>query len=142
MADVFTKKKRSEVMSKIRATNTKPEIIVRKFLFANGLRFRTHQKKLKGSPDIVLKKHNTVVFVHGCFWHGHESSRCKIARMPKTNKKFWETKIVNNQQRDLRNKRELKKLVWKMITVWECDLRSKRKDKILQSVVNKILKEK
>ena len=141
MADVFTKKKRSEVMSRIRATNTKPEMLVRKFLFVSGFRFRTHQKNLSGSPDIVLKKHNTVVFVHGCFWHGHESSRCKIARMPKSNKQFWKTKIANNQKRDLKNKRLLKKLGWKLITVWECDLRSKRKEKILQTVVNKILKE-
>ena len=141
MADVFTKKKRSEVMSRIRATNTKPEIIVRKYLFANGLRFRTHQKKLKGSPDIVLKKHNTVVFVHGCFWHGHESSRCKIARMPKSNTKFWKTKITNNQTRDMKNKRLLTKQGWKIITVWECNLRGRKKDRTLQTIVDKILKE-
>ena len=142
MADVFTKEKRSEVMGKIRATNTKPEIIVRKHLFSKGFRFRIHQKKLHGNPDIVLKKHNTVILVHGCFWHGHESTRCKIARIPKSNTKFWKEKIAKNRTRDLKNKKLLKKQGWRIITVWECNLRGKKKEKTLHAVVDKILKEK
>jgi DNA mismatch endonuclease, patch repair protein len=138
MADVFSKEKRSEVMSRIRATNTKPELIVRKFLFSKGLRFRLHQKKLPGNPDIVLKKYNTVIFIHGCFWHGHTSSKCKIKRMPKSNISFWENKILTNQNRDKKNHRILKRDGWRIITIWECDLRSKNKDLVLEKLVNKI----
>jgi DNA mismatch endonuclease (patch repair protein) len=137
MADVFTKRKRSDVMSKIRAKNTKPEIVVRKFLFAHGYRYRIHQKKLAGNPDIVLKKYNAIILVNGCFWHGHK--RCKISRAPKTQKNYWIPKIENNIKRDFRNRRKLKKLGWNVITVWECQLVKSKQEKTLQVLLNKIL---
>lgn len=121
MADVFTAEKRSEVMSKIRSTDTKPELTVRKFLHSQGFRFRTYQKNLPGKPDVVLRKHNAVVFVNGCFWHGHKP--CKIFRMPRTHNRYWNLKIEHNLQRDRRNKRELKTLGWRVFVVWECQLK-------------------
>jgi len=142
MSDVFTKEKRSEVMSKIRATNTKPELIVRHFLFSQGFRYRIHQKDLAGNPDIVLKKHNTLIFVNGCFWHGHTSQNCKISRIPKSNSVFWETKIDNNKKRDAKNRRILKKQGWNLITIWECKLNGKNRENTLNTIVDKILKEK
>jgi DNA mismatch endonuclease, patch repair protein len=139
MADVFTKKKRSEVMSKIKSGNTKPEMIVRSFLFQNGFRYRLHQKDLPGRPDIVLRKYKTVIFVQGCFWHGHTAEKCKIVRTPKSNISFWTNKINTNKTRDARNLRALKKLGWTVHFIWECDLRSKKRDKILITLVNKII---
>jgi len=138
MADVFTKKKRSEVMSKIRASNTKPELIVRKFLFSQDFRYRIHQKSLPGKPDIVLKKYNTVIFVNGCFWHGHKNKNCTIFKMPKSNQNYWIPKIENNIYNDAQKKKLLKRLGWRVIVIWECQLK-KRLHKTLQSVVNKIL---
>ena len=138
MADVFTPEKRSEVMSKIRATNTKPELIVRQFLFHSGLRYRIHQKKMPGNPDIVLKKYNTAIFIHGCFWHGHKSKSCKISRMPKSNISFWENKITTNQLRDARSLKALKKQGWRTFTVWECEIKGKDSLKVLNRLVNKI----
>lgn len=139
MADVFTKKKRSEVMCRIRATNTKPELIVRKFLFSHGFRYRIHQKNLPAKPDIVLKKYNTVILINGCFWHGHRNKNCKIFKMPKSKQSYWVPKIKNNIYKDLQKKNSLKKLGWKVIVVWECRLKKRRLDRTLQSVVNKIL---
>ena len=116
-ADVFSKKKRSEVMSLIRSQNTKPELYVRSFLHKQGYRFRLHQKKLPGSPDIVLKKHKVVINVNGCFWHHHECGNYKI---PKTNRKFWLIKFQNNKKRDRLNSLKLRKLGWKVYKIWEC----------------------
>lgn len=137
MADVFTKKKRSEVMSKIRSTNTKPELIVRKYLFSKGFRFRIHQKNLPGKPDIVLKQHNTVVLVNGCFWHGHEN--CKIFKMPQTKQSYWKPKIKNNINKDFQNRKVLHKLGWNVIVVWECQLKKSKLERTLQKIVDKIL---
>jgi DNA mismatch endonuclease, patch repair protein len=139
MADVFTKKKRSDVMSRIRAKNTKPELLVRTFLFSKGFRYRLHQSSLPGKPDIILKKYRTVIFVNGCFWHGHTISSCKIARFPKSNVKFWRDKIVYNQKRHKKNLSLLKKDGWKVLTIWECQLRGKKASKSLCTLVNKIL---
>ena len=136
MTDIFTKQKRSEIMSKIRAKNTKPEMIVRHFLFSQGFRFRLHQKNLPGSPDIVLKKHKTVIIVNGCFWHGHNN--CSIFKIPKTRVKFWTSKIERNKARDISDKKALKKLGWKVIIVWECQLRKYKLEKTLNSIVNRI----
>ena len=119
-ADVFSKKKRSEVMSLIRSKNTKPELYVRSFLHTKGYRFRLHQKNLPGSPDIVLKKHNVVINVNGCFWHHHKCGRYKI---PKTNKKFWLNKLNKNNARDEINTKKLRKLGWKVYKIWECKLK-------------------
>ena len=122
MTDIFPKHKRSEIMSKISGKETKPEILVRKFLFANGFRFRKNDKRYPGKPDIVLPKYRTVIFVHGCFWHGHN---CPAGKLPETNKKFWTEKISGNIERDKKNKKELKKLGWNVITIWQCELQNK-----------------
>lgn len=140
MADVWDKRKRSEVMSRIRSMNTKPELLVRKFLFSQGFRYRLHDKKLPSRPDIKLSKYKCLIFVHGCFWHGH--ANCKNYVMPKTNKKFWYGKIETNIKRDKKNLRELKRAGWKIIVVWECQLKIKRREKILNNLVNKILSDK
>ena len=142
MADVFTRKKRSEVMSRIRAKNTKPELLVRKYLFSSGLRYRIHQKSLPGQPDIVLKKFNVIVIVNGCFWHGHTKKTCKVSRMPKSNNNYWKNKILQNQARDLKNLRKLRKAGWKIFVIWECQLRGKNKEKTLSTLVDKIVKTK
>lgn len=136
MADVHSKKIRSYNMSRIKGRNTKPEILIRKFLFSKGLRFRLHAKNLPGKPDIVLPKYKTVIFVHGCFWHGH--SNCKYFVMPKTRRSFWEKKIFGNKEKDLRSLKILRKLGWKSITVWECQLKSKEIDKTLTGLIDKI----
>ena len=121
MADIKTPEERSRNMAAIRGKDTKPEMIVRKYLFSRGLRFRVQVRKLPGNPDIVLPKYKTVIFVNGCFWHGHEG--CKYYRLPKSNIEFWEQKIKNNVFRDGRNENELKSLGWRVIRVWECDIR-------------------
>lgn len=112
-------------MAAIKSKNTKPELTVRKFLFARGLRYRVNNRKLPGSPDIVLKKYRTVVFIDGCFWHGHEG--CKYYRPPKTNTDFWRHKIAMNIARDYANGVDLRLAGWKVIRVWECDIRTKAK---------------
>ena len=113
---------RSRNMSAIKSKNTKPEIAVRKLLHSMGYRFRLHRKDLPGSPDIVLPKYKTFIFVHGCFWHRHEN--CKYASTPKTRKEFWENKFNKNIKRDKNNFKELKKLNWKVLVIWECELNS------------------
>lgn len=100
--------------------DTKPELLVRSGLHRLGLRFRIHVKGLPGHPDIVLKKHRAVVFVHGCFWHGHKDRACKLARTPKSNVEFWRKKVAGNQKRDQRVHRELKNLGWRVFIIWEC----------------------
>lgn len=117
--DIFTPKERSAVMSKIRGKNTKPEIILRKALFARGFRYRLHGK-LPGKPDIVLRKYKTVIFVNGCFWHGHEN--CKYATLPKSNTIFWQEKLLANQRRDQLHRLQLETEGWNVLTVWECEI--------------------
>lgn len=123
MADVMTPEQRSRCMAAIKGKDTKPELIVRKYLFSRGLRFRVQVRKLSGNPDIVLPKYKTVIFVNGCFWHGHEG--CKYFRLPKSNVEFWEAKIERNVARDVRNEVALKALGWRVVRVWECELRNK-----------------
>ncbi len=119
--DVFTKEKRSEVMRAVKGRDTKPEVALRKKLHALGFRYRLNVKDLPGKPDLVFPKHKTVVFVHGCFWHGH---RCKRGnRQPKQNADYWKEKIARNKARDKKNAKELEKLGWRVITVWECELK-------------------
>ena len=136
MADVHNKKTRSYNMSQIRSRDTKPELLVRKFLFANGLRFRLHDKKLPGKPDIILPKLQTAVFVHGCFWHGH--TNCKYFVVPKTRTKWWLTKINSNKANDEKEVKALRKVGWKVITVWECNLKPTKIEKTLFSLLKKI----
>lgn len=122
MADVMTTEQRSRCMAAIKGKDTKPELIVRKYLFSRGLRFRVQVRKLSGNPDIVLPKYKTVIFVNGCFWHGHEG--CKYFRLPKSNVEFWEAKIERNVARDVRNEAELKALGWRVVRVWECEIKT------------------
>ena len=121
-------------MAAIRGKDTKPEILVRKFLFSKGLRYRLNNRKLPGSPDIVLKKYKTVIFVDGCFWHGHEG--CKYFRLPKSNTPFWEAKITRNIERDKETTQALTALGWKVISIWECELRNKSNR---EAALNKLL---
>lgn len=135
--DIWDKNKRSEVMSKIRSKNTKPEITLRKALFAKGFRYRINDKSLPGKPDIVLPKYKTIIFVQGCFWHGHEN--CKIAHIPKSNTEFWENKIKRNKERDKRNKLELATLGWSVIEVWECEIIQRKEFPfLLEKVITKL----
>jgi len=120
MADVHSKAVRSYNMSRIKGKDTKPEILVRRFLHANGFRFRLHVKKLPGKPDIVLPKYRTVIFVHGCFWHGHKG--CKYFVIPKTRTEWWLNKINRNIFNDTKAIKALKKEGWKVIVLWECGL--------------------
>jgi len=137
MTDIYSKQKRSEIMSKISGKETKPEILVRKFLFANGFRFRKNDKKLPGKPDIVLPKYKIVIFVHGCFWHGHKG--CSKAIKPSTNKDFWNAKIEKNRIRDKKVQETLKEIGWKVIVIWECQLRNQELLKqTLSKVINRI----
>jgi DNA mismatch endonuclease (patch repair protein) len=136
MSDIFSKRKRSDIMSHISGKETKPEILVRKFLFASGFRFRKNVKDLPGKPDIVLPKYKTVIFIHGCFWHGHT---CKRGALPTTNVEFWKTKICGNVERDKRNTLELEKCDWKIIVIWQCEiknieLRNKRLAKLVSEI--------
>ena len=136
MADVHSKKTRSYNMSRIRSKNTKPEIIVRKFLFSQGFRYRLHDKKLPGKPDIVLPKYKTIIFVNGCFWHGHKN--CKYFVLPKTRSEWWENKIKSNQLRDINNKRKIKNIGWNVIVIFECRLKKNNMYNTLTALSDKI----
>ncbi len=136
MADIHNKETRSYNMSQVKGKNTKPEMLVRKFLFSKGLRFRLHDKKLPGKPDIVLKKYRTVIFVNGCFWHGHKD--CKYAKLPESNKEFWQKKIDRNIELDEINKIRLSEAGWKVIELWQCDLKKDKTEKTLQVLADKI----
>jgi DNA mismatch endonuclease (patch repair protein) len=133
MADVHSKEIRSFNMSRIKGKDTKPEIMVRKFLFSNGIRYRLHDKKLPGKPDMVFPKYKKVVFIHGCFWHGHEN--CKYFVVPKTRTEWWLNKINNNKKKDIESVYALRKLGWKVIIIWECELKPNNKDKKLKSTL-------
>lgn len=126
---------RSRNMAAIRGKDTAPELAVRRILHAMGLRFRLHRKDLPGRPDIVLPKHRTVVFVHGCFWHRHEG--CRYTRTPKTRQEFWQTKFAANVDRDRRNRTNLQQLGWRVIVVWECELR--KSDNLREKLINSFL---
>lgn len=132
--DVHDKKTRSYNMSRIKSKNTKPEEIVRKYLFSKGFRYRKNDKRLPGTPDIVLPKYKTVIFVNGCFWHGHKD--CRYFVVPKTNTDFWLKKINTNIERDKRKQEALKELGWNVIVVWECELKKQSRDITLNSIAN------
>ena len=121
MADIKSKEERSYNMSQIRGKDTKPEELVRKYLFSKGFRYRKNDRRLPGTPDIVLPKYKTVIFVNGCFWHGHQG--CKYFVWPQNNADFWKRKIETNIQRDERKQAQLRELGWKVIVIWECQLR-------------------
>jgi DNA mismatch endonuclease (patch repair protein) len=136
MADVHDKATRSFNMSRIKSKNTKPEILVRKFLHAQGFRFKLHDKKLPGKPDIVLPKYKTVIFVHGCFWHGHK--HCKYFIVPKTRTEWWLNKINSNIANDVKTVKALKKESWKIINLWECDLKPAKLERTLSILLKKL----
>ncbi|MDR0605469.1 MAG: very short patch repair endonuclease [Bacteroidales bacterium] len=131
--DIWSKEKRSEVMAKIRSKNTEPEMMLRKALFAKGFCYRINYNKLSGKPDIVFPKYKTVIFVHGCFWHGHDN--CKIAHIPKSNTEFWEHKIMINQERDKSNEMKIVSSGWKALTFWECEIPKKTIESVLESII-------
>jgi DNA mismatch endonuclease (patch repair protein) len=123
-------------MSQIKATNTKPEMLVRKFLHANGFRYTLHNKKLPGKPDIVLPKHKTIIYINGCFWHGH--SNCKYYVVPKTRTDWWLNKINTNKANDEKAVKALKKEGWKVIIVWECKLKPSKAERTLKGLLKNI----
>lgn len=139
MADVHTPEVRSYNMSHIKGKDTKPEVIVRKYLFSQGFRYRKNDPRLPGKPDIVLPKYKTVIFVNGCFWHKHEG--CKYFVWPKSNTDFWKKKISDTVERDNREYRQLEDLGWRIIVVWECELKSKVQKERLERLCHEIRKD-
>lgn len=133
MSDIMTPEQRSRCMSHIHSKNTKPEILVRKELFRRGYRYRINVSNLPGKPDIVLPKYKTVIFVNGCFWHGHEG--CKYFVLPKTNAVFWENKIRQTQQRDASAILALHNIGWKIIVIWECELLSEMYTETIKKII-------
>jgi len=136
MADKHSKEVRSYNMSRIKGKNTKPEMLVRKYLHASGFRYRLHSKNLPGKPDIVLPKYKTVIFVHGCFWHGHKD--CKYFIVPKTNTDFWLNKINGNIINDKKVISALKKEGWKVFVVWGCELKNGKTERTITKLVRNI----
>ena len=120
--DSLSPTERSKIMARVRSANTRPELFVRKLIFALGYRYRLHAKELPGHPDIVFRKLRKIIFVHGCFWHRHAS--CALARFPKSRQDFWIPKLEGNRRRDERSKRALQGEGWKVLTVWECQLKN------------------
>ncbi|MDR2038699.1 MAG: DNA mismatch endonuclease Vsr [Bacteroidales bacterium] len=131
--DVFSKSKRSDIMSKVSGKDTKPEILVRKYLFSKGFRYRKNVKNLPGKPDIVFPKYKTIVLIHGCFWHGHHG--CEAAKLPTSNVDYWTKKISSNVKRDIYNIQSLEILGWHVIVIWECELKSSNKANRLEQLV-------
>jgi len=137
MADVHEPETRSYNMSQIQAKDTKPEMLVRKFLHANGFRYRLHVKDLPGKPDLVLPKYNTVIFVHGCFWHAHEN--CKYFTIPKTRTDWWKEKLFGNRKRDEKHIEQLEQSGWNVILVWECELKGDEKLETLKKLAHTLV---
>lgn len=136
MADVYSKEIRSYCMSQIRSKDTKMEILVRKYLFSRGLRYRKNDKRYPGCPDIVFPKYKTIIFLNSCFWHSHEG--CPGFIMPKSKLDYWQPKLERNKQRDAENVYKLKGDGWRVITVWECELKRTMRDERLSSLYNEI----
>ena len=131
--DIYNREKRSEIMSKVRSKNTKPEMLVRRSLHALGYRYRVHVNNLPGKPDIVLSKHKSIIFTNGCFWHQHPG--CKKASLPKTNQEFWRHKLKGNVDRDFITHKKLKLAGWRIITIWECEIENN-----LQGTISQVVK--
>ncbi|MEH0157354.1 very short patch repair endonuclease [Limibacter armeniacum] len=143
MPDKFSSEVRSKIMSSIKGKNTKPELIIRRFLHRYGFRFRLHGKYrgrlLSGKPDIILPKYKTVIFVHGCFWHGHQN--CKYFRLPKSNTEFWRWKIARNRANDIIHKMDLLREGWNVITIWECEIKyNEEKQNVILNKLNGFLR--
>jgi len=138
MADVHSKETRSYNMSRIRGKNTKPELLVRKFLFSRGFRYKIHDKNLPGKPDIVLPKYKTIIFIHGCFWHGHEG--CRSFVIPKTRSDWWLDKINYNKIKHERSESLLTELGWKVLIIWECGLKKATVESTFSKLIISLLK--
>ena len=141
MVDTLSPEQRRLCMSRIAGKNTKPELVIRKALFRQGFRYKLHDKNLPGKPDLVFPEYNAVIFIHGCFWHGHN---CDLFNWPTTNTKFWRKKITGNREADLKNYNYLKKEGWYILTIWGCALKGKKKkplNKIVKSVESWLLYE-
>jgi DNA mismatch endonuclease, patch repair protein len=136
MADVHSSSVRSYNMSRIRSKDTKPELLVRQFLFAKGFRFRLHDKTLPGKPDLVLRKYRTIIFVHGCFWHGHEG--CRYFVMPGTRQTWWEKKIFGNREKDECHVKQLSAMGWKVEIIWACRLKGDLAEVTLNDLVKRL----
>jgi|TARA_B110000116_G_C16737642_1_gene536881 DNA mismatch endonuclease (patch repair protein) len=137
MVDNLTPEKRTEVMKSIISEGTKPELVLRRFLFAEGFRYRKNYKKLPGRPDIVFIKKKIAIFVHGCFWHQHKN--CKITNKPRSNTLFWKEKFAKNLERDKRNQKDLREMGWNTIVIWECEiLDTNRKTRNLSPILNRL----
>jgi len=137
MADMFDRQKRSEIMSKVHSNDTIPEIRVRRLLHSMGYRFRLHRQDLPGKPDIVLPKYKTVIFVHGCFWHG--CPVCRHAQIrPQTNVEYWNKKLDRTMARDKENQARLEELGWRVLVIWECETRKRNEDIFKQKITNSL----
>jgi len=139
MTDNLTQEQRFRNMSRIKSKNTIPELKVRSYLFSKGLRYRIHDSTIQGKPDLVFKKYRTLIFVNGCFWHGHDD--CRYNTIPKTNTMYWTEKIAKNKKRDKLSYKNLSAKGWKVIVIWECELKGKSYDKYLNKVIFRILNE-
>jgi DNA mismatch endonuclease (patch repair protein) len=137
MTDIHNIATRSYNMSKIKGFDTKPEMLVRRFLYSKGIRYRLYQKELPGKPDVTLSKYKTVIFINGCFWHGH--SGCRYFVVPKTKTEWWNDKIQKTIELDKQNKLTLENAGWKIITIWECDLKKAKRDNTLENLYTTIL---
>ena len=136
MADNHDKATRSYTMSRIKSSDTKPELIVRKYLHSKGLRFRLHDKNLPGKPDVVLKKFKTVIFINGCFWHNHEN--CKYGKIPKTKTEWWREKLNKTKERDKKAVEDMKMLGFNVIVIWECSLEKDKREETLENLIIKL----
>lgn len=137
MADVHDSATRSYNMSRIRNKDTRPEILVRKFLFANGFRYRLNDKKLPGKPDLVLPKYKTVIFVNGCFWHGHEN--CKYFKLPATRMEWWKEKIEGNIKNDIKKHALLREAGYMVVVIWECEIKKGNIENTLQNLKKRLI---
>jgi len=138
MPDKHSRETRSYNMSRIKNKDTKPEVLVRKYLFSMGFRYRVNDKRYPGHPDIVLPKYKTMIFVNGCFWHVHEG--CKYFFWPENNKDFWRQKLLSNKERDLKNYKLLVSEGWKVVVIWECELHKDNMDCRLLKLINEIIR--
>ncbi len=136
MADVHEPETRSYNMSQIQAKDTKPEMIVRKFLHSNGFRYKLHVKDLPGKPDLVLPKYNSVIIVHGCFWHVHKG--CEYFKLPQTNTDFWKEKLYGNKKRDEKHIEKLLEMGWNVIVIWECELKPEKRGERLKKLIDQL----
>ena len=138
MVDTLTKQERSDLMSRIRSKDTKPELIVRRLVYSMGYRYRLHRRDLPGTPDLVFSGRKKAIFVHGCYWHYHKDPACRLARLPKSRLDFWKPKLEGNRRRDSKNCGKLRDLGWDVLVVWECEIENQQYiEKVLRTFLEK-----